>query len=72
VSVAHAVGLRGFYLRGDAGEPGDIVEALAGTAVKDNAEDLKKLRRYLEQRIAKRSGAAWRAFYEARHRLPSA
>jgi MoxR-like ATPase len=72
VSVAHAVGLRGYYLRGDAGEPGDIVEALAGTAVKDNAEDLKKLRRYLEQRVAKRSGAAWRAFFEARHRLPSA
>jgi len=72
VSVAHAVGLRGYYLRGDAGDPGDIVEALAGTAVKDNPEDLKKLRRYLEQRVGKRSGAAWKAFYEARHRLPSA
>src|SRR5690606_20969890 len=59
VSVAHAVGLRGYYLRGDAGEPGDIVEALAGTAVKDNPDDLKKLRRYLEQRVGKRSGAAW-------------
>ena len=71
VSVAHAVGLRGYYLRGDAGEPGDIVEALAGTAVKDNADDLKKLRRYLDQRVGKRSGAAWKAFYEARHRLPA-
>jgi MoxR-like ATPase len=72
VSVAHSIGLRGFYLRGDAADPGDIVEALLGTAVKDNADDLKKLRRYLDQRISKRSGAAWRAFYEARHRLPSA
>lgn len=72
VSVAHSIGLRAWYLRGDAGEPGDIVEALASTAVKDNAEDLKKLRRYLEQRVAKRKGEAWRAFYEARHRLPSA
>ena len=72
VSVAHSVGLRGYYLRGDAGQAGDIVEALAGTAVKDNAEDLKKLRRYLEQRVGKRSGPAWRAFYEARHLLPSA
>ncbi|WP_395792001.1 AAA family ATPase [Aquimonas sp.] len=72
VSVAHAIGLRGYYLRGDSGQPGDIVEALVSTAVKDNPEDLKKLRRYLEQRVGKRKGAAWREFYEARHRLPSA
>jgi hypothetical protein len=72
VSVAHSIGLRAWYLRGDGGEPGDIVEALASTAVKDNADDLKKLRRYLEQRVGKRKGTAWRAFYEARHRLPSA
>lgn len=70
VSVAHAVGVRGHYLRGDTGGPEDIVECLAGTAAKDNADDLKKLRRYLEQRAAKRKGEAWRAFYAARHRLP--
>lgn len=70
VSVAYAVGLRGYYLRGDAGEPGDIVEAFAGTAVKDNADDLKKLRRYLELRVSRRKGDHWRAFFEARHRLP--
>jgi MoxR-like ATPase len=70
VSVAHAVGVRGWFLRGDAGAPADVVEHLAGTAAKDNAEDLKKIRRYLEQRAGKREGAAWRAFYEARHLLP--
>ena len=70
VSVACSIGLRGHYLRGDRGEPGDIVEALAGTAVKDDPDDLKKLRRYLDQRVAKRKGAAWRALWEARHRLP--
>lgn len=70
VSVALAIGLRGHYLRGDRGEPGDIVEALAGTAVKDDPEDLKKLRRWLEQRVGKRKSAAWQAFYQARHRLP--
>ncbi len=70
VSVACAVGLRGHYLRGDTGEPADIAEALAGTAVKDDPDDLKKLRRYLDQRVAKRNGAMWRALYEARHRLP--
>lgn len=69
VSVAHAVGVRGHFLRGDSGRPEDIVECLAGTAAKDNAEDLTKLRRYLEQKASKRSGEAWKALYAARHLL---
>ena len=47
-----------------------MVEQLAGTAAKDNADDLKKIRRYLEQRVSKRQDAHWRALYEARHLLP--
>ncbi len=70
VSVAHAVGVRGFFLRGDAGSAKDIVEHLAGTAAKDNADDLKRLRAYLEQRVKKRSGGHWQALYDARHQLP--
>jgi MoxR-like ATPase len=70
VAVAHAVTLRGHYLRGDSGQAGDIVELLAGAAAKDNPEDLKKIRRYMEQRAAKRKGDAWRAFHAARHLLP--
>lgn len=70
VAVAHAVGVRGWFLRGDAGSADDVVEHLAGTAAKDNADDLKKIRRYLEQRVAKRKGPYWRALYEARHKLP--
>lgn len=72
VNVAHSVALRGYYLRGDGGAPADIVEALAGTAAKDNSEDLKKLRRYLDHRAGKRKGKHWRAFYAARQRLPDA
>ena len=70
VAVAHAVGVRGWFLRGDAGTPADVVECLAGTAAKDNAEDLKKIRRYLEQRVGNRPGEHWRALFEARHLLP--
>ena len=70
VAVAHAVGVRGHYLRGDAGTAADVVECLAGTAVKNNDDDLKKLRRYLEQRAGRRKGSQWKAFYEARHLLP--
>ncbi|MDT3380046.1 AAA family ATPase [Labrys neptuniae] len=69
VSVAHAVGVRGHFLRGDSGRPEDIVECLAGTAAKDNADDLVKLKRYMEQKAAKRTGKAWQAFYAARHLL---
>jgi MoxR-like ATPase len=71
VSIAHAVGVRGHFLRGDRGRADDIVECLAGAAAKDNAEDLAKLRRYLDQRVAKRQGEAWRALYAARHLLTS-
>ena len=70
VSVAHAVTLRGHYLRGDAGQPSDIVEALAGAAAKDNPDDLKKIRRYIEQRASRRKGDHWQAFHAARHLLP--
>jgi MoxR-like ATPase len=70
VAVAHAVALRGHYLRGDSGQPADIVELLAGAAAKDNTDDLKKIRRYIEQRASHRPGEAWKAFCGARHLLP--
>jgi hypothetical protein len=70
VAVAHAVGVRGWYTRGGVGTPADVVECLAGTAAKDDPEDLRRIRRYLEQRVSKRKGAHWKEFYEARHRLP--
>jgi len=70
VSVAHAVGLRGWFLRREAGTAADIVECLAGTAAKDNAEDLARLRRYLEQHVPRKKGRQWQALHDARHRLP--
>jgi MoxR-like ATPase len=70
VSVAHAVGLRGWFLRSEAGSPADIVECLAGTAAKDDAEDLARLRRYLEQQVPRKKGRHWRAFHDARDILP--
>ncbi|NGY61002.1 AAA family ATPase [Lentzea sp. NEAU-D13] len=70
VSVAHAVGLRGWFLRGEAGSAADVVECLAGTAAKDNAEDLARLRRYLEQHAPRRKGKQWQELHRARHLLP--
>ncbi|MGC5019147.1 ATP-binding protein [Micromonospora sp. DT47] len=70
VSVAHAVGLRGWFLRGEAGDAADMVACLAGTAAKDDPEDLARLRRYLEQQVPRRRGAQWQALHDARHLLP--
>ncbi|WP_156758734.1 ATP-binding protein [Actinokineospora pegani] len=70
VSVAHAVGLRGWFLRGESGSAEDIVACLAGTAAKDDAEDLARLRRYLEQQAPRRKGAAWSELHGARYLLP--
>jgi MoxR-like ATPase len=69
VSVAHAVGVRGYFLS-EQPSPSDVVECLVGAAVKSNDEDLKRLRRYFEQRVSRREGTHWKAYYEARHRIP--
>lgn len=69
VSVAHAVGIRGWFLRREAGSAADIVEAISGTAVKDNADDLAKVRTYIDHHAARRNGKAWKEFHQARHLL---
>jgi MoxR-like ATPase len=70
VSVAHAVGIKAWYLRGGQADAADIVDCMAGAAAKDSAEDLARLRRYLEQKAPKRKGPHWQSLYEARNLLP--
>ncbi|HBB4010931.1 TPA: MoxR family ATPase [Escherichia coli] len=70
VNVAHAVGVRAWFLANRAGEPADLVDCIAGTIVKDNEEDRARLRRYFEQRVATHKEAHWQTYYQARHRLP--
>jgi MoxR-like ATPase len=70
VSVAYAVGVRSHFLQNAEASPADLVECLIGAAIKTDAEDVARLRRYFEQRVGKRAGAHWAAYYEARHRLP--
>ncbi|WP_033218830.1 AAA family ATPase [Kitasatospora phosalacinea] len=69
VSVAHAVGVRGWFLRQEPGSAADLVTCLAGTAAKDDPEDLARLRRFLEQQAERRKGGRWRELYDARHLL---
>jgi MoxR-like ATPase len=70
VSVAHAMGVKAWYLRGGEAAAGDIVDCMAGAAAKDSADDLARLRRYLEQRARSRKGPHWQDLYQARHLLP--
>jgi len=70
VSVAHAVGLRGWFLRGESGDAADLVASLAGTVAKDNTDDLARLRRYLEKQARAQGDGPWRDLHEARHLLP--
>ena len=47
-----------------------LVQHLIGTALKDAADDHKKLRHYFNHAVKGRTGRAWEAFYEAREQLP--
>lgn len=64
VAVAHMAGVRAHYMRGAVIGVADVIDALAGVAAKDDAQDRARLRRYIERRAARPGephGAALRA-----------
>ena len=69
VSVGLAAGLDAHYY-GDGRLAGHhLVRHLAGAAIKDNADDLKRLRHYFDTVVAERGeqrGPHWRAYHRAR------
>lgn len=69
ITVGHAIGVRGWYLREQPGDAADLIDALAGTAAKDNTDDVVKIRRYLDG-LSGRSGDVWKRLHAERHRLP--
>ncbi len=71
VSVAFAMGMRTHFLGSGDATPGDLVECLVGAAIKTESEDVARLRKYFEQRVSKAKAPHWRAYYDARSRLPS-
>jgi MoxR-like ATPase len=70
VSVGFSMGVKGYFMGSGEATAEDLVECIAGAAVKDDPEDMKRLRRYIEQRVSKRKGGAWKAMYKARTKLP--
>jgi hypothetical protein len=70
ISAGYAAGLHAWYYDGGPAHAGHLVQHLIGTALKDAADDLKKVRHYFNHVVKGRAGRAWRAFYEARDQLP--
>jgi MoxR-like ATPase len=69
VSTGFAAGLHASYFGNDRVTPEHIALHVAATALKDAADDLKKVRHYFNHVVKDRSGALWAAYYEARKML---
>jgi hypothetical protein len=73
VSVGMSAGLDAFYFDGSPTAPRHIVRHLAGAVLKDNPDDLKKLKHYFDVVVRQRSqkeGGLWTELLEARKSLP--
>jgi hypothetical protein len=73
VSVGMAAGLDSYYFDGGPISPRHVVRHIAGAVLKDNPEDLKKLKHYFDVVVRQRSqkeGGLWTEMLEARKSLP--
>lgn len=71
VSVAFSAGLDAYYYGDGELTPSRVARHIASAALKDNADDIKKLKHYFDTVVQKRSkgGGAWEEFYKARKSL---
>jgi MoxR-like ATPase len=73
VSVGMAAGLDSYYFDGGTVAPRHIARHIAGAVLKDNPDDLKKLKHYFDVVVKQRSqkeGGLWAEMLEARRSLP--
>lgn len=69
VSTACAAGIHAYFYDDGEVRPQHVVQHLVGTVLKDNQDDLGKVRHYFEHVVKKRGGPLWKSYYEARHEL---
>jgi MoxR-like ATPase len=71
VAVAHAAALDAAYFGNGRLESGHVTRQLAGTVLKDNPEDLKRVRQYFDVVVKTRgkSNTTWQQFFETRRWL---
>jgi MoxR-like ATPase len=70
VGVGYAAVLHAYYYDQGKVTPAHIVQSMVGSAIKDSADDLKKLRHYFNHVVHERKAPLWKALYEAREHLP--
>lgn len=69
VSTACAAGIHAYYFSDGDVHPEHVVQHLVGTVLKDNPDDLKKVRHYFDHVVKKRKAELWKRFYDARGEL---
>ncbi|WP_372715639.1 AAA family ATPase [Novipirellula sp.] len=69
VGTAYAAGVHAYYYADGQIEPTHLVRHLVGSVLKDNPDDLKKVRHYFDHVIKKRKQGRWKEFYDARDEL---
>jgi MoxR-like ATPase len=70
VSTGVASAMHAYFYDAGVVQPQHLVQHLIGTVMKDSPDDLDKVKHYFNHVAKKRSGAAWKQFYEARTQLP--
>ncbi|MEM0926511.1 MAG: AAA family ATPase [Planctomycetota bacterium] len=69
VGTAHAAGIHSYYYGDGRITAQHLATHLVGSVLKDNPEDLKKVRHYFDHVVKKRRGGVWLDFYHARDEL---
>lgn len=69
VSTACAAGIHAYYYSNGVVQPAHVVQHLVGTVLKDNPDDLTKVRHYFEHVVKRREHKNWKQFYDARGEL---
>jgi hypothetical protein len=71
VSVAFSAGLDAYYYGEKSLTPGVVARHLVGAVIKDNPDDIKKLRHYFDTVVRKRAekDAGWDEYFKARRAL---
>ena len=69
VGTAYAAGIHAYYYADGNIEPAHLVTHLVGTVLKDDAEDMRKVRHYFDHVVKKRKTGQWQDFYHARNEL---
>ncbi len=65
VEVGFASSLQAYYFGQTSVKPDHIIDNIIGAALKENEEDLKKLRLYFNQVVKGRKGKIWQQYFEA-------